>query len=279
MNKFALIMRNAMHKACLLYTSGKTEVALRGAFKAVMDSKQVAYLVPTTILAQQHYNTFLQRMRDFPIKVEMMSRFRTPKQQKEIAKKVATGEIDILIGTHRILQKDVAFKDLGLLIIDEEQRFGVKHKEIIKEMKQDVDVLTLSATPIPRTLHMSLTGVRDMSVIAQPPEDRYPVQTYILEYDKEVIRDAVLKELGRNGQIYYVFNRVEGIYKVANDLQEMAPGARIAVGHGQMSERELESVMMDTLKGEVDILVCTTIIETGLDISNINTIILSLIHI
>ena len=253
---------------------GKTEIALRAAFKALMDSKQVAYLVPTTILAQQHYNTFVQRMKDFPITVEMMSRFRTPKQLEKIAQRVSTGQVDVVIGTHRLLQKDMNFKDLGLLIIDEEQRFGVKHKEMIKELKQDVDVLTLTATPIPRTLHMSLTGIRDMSVIAQPPEDRYPVQTYVLEYDKQVIRDAILKELGRNGQIYYVYNRVEGIYKIANMLQEMAPNARIAVGHGQMSERELESVMMQTLSGEVDILVCTTIIETGLDISNINTIII-----
>ncbi len=253
---------------------GKTEVALRGAFKAVMDSKQVAYLVPTTILAQQHYNTFRSRMAEYPVNVEMMSRFRTPKQLKEIARRVSTGEIDVLIGTHRILQKDVTFKNLGLLIIDEEQRFGVKDKEIIKELKTDVDVLTLSATPIPRTLHMSLIGVRDMSVITRPPEDRYPVQTFVLEHDKEVIRDAVLKELGRGGQVYYVYNRVEGIYKIANELQQMAPDARIAVGHGQMSERELENVMMDTLNGEVDILVCTTIIETGLDIPNINTIII-----
>ncbi len=253
---------------------GKTEVALRAAFKALMDSKQVAYLVPTTILAQQHFNTFVQRMQDFPINVEMMSRFRTSAQQKKIAEKIATGEVDVIIGTHRILQKDIKFKNLGLLIIDEEQRFGVTHKELIKELKKDVDVLTLSATPIPRTLHMSLVGVRDMSIIAQPPEDRYPVQTYILEYDNSVVRDAILKELGRNGQVYYVYNRVEGIYKVANRLQEMAPNARIAVGHGQMSERELEDVMMQTLNGDIDILVCTTIIETGLDIPNINTIII-----
>ncbi len=253
---------------------GKTEVALRGAFKAVMDSKQVAYLVPTTILAQQHYNTFRSRMAEYPVNVEMMSRFRTPKQLKEIARRVGSGEIDVLIGTHRILQKDVKFKDLGLLIIDEEQRFGVKDKEIIKELKTNVDVLTLSATPIPRTLHMSLIGVRDMSVITRPPEDRYPVQTFVLEHDKEVVRDAILKELGRNGQVYYVYNRVEGIHKVANELQEMAPNARIAVGHGQMSERELETVMVEALNGEIDILVCTTIIETGLDIPNINTIII-----
>ncbi|MFA7637632.1 MAG: transcription-repair coupling factor, partial [Monoglobales bacterium] len=253
---------------------GKTEIALRAAFKALMDNKQVAYLVPTTILAQQHYNTFVQRMKDFPVTVEMMSRFRTPKQLATTAEKLAKGQVDVVIGTHRLLQKDISFKDLGLLIIDEEQRFGVKHKELIKELKQDVDVLTLTATPIPRTLHMSLTGIRDMSVIAQPPEDRYPVQTYVLEYDKQVIRDAILKELGRNGQVYYVYNRVEGIYKIANTLQEMAPNARIAVGHGQMSERELESVMMQTISGEIDILVCTTIVETGLDIPNINTIII-----
>lgn len=254
---------------------GKTEVALRAAFKAVMDSKQVAYLVPTTILAQQHYNTFVQRMREYDmINIEMLSRFRTPKQQKEIVKRINSGETDIIIGTHRILQNDLIFKDLGLLIIDEEQRFGVKHKEKIKELKTNIDVLTLSATPIPRTLHMSLTGVRDMSVIAMPPEDRHPVQTYILEYDKETVKNAVNRELARNGQVYYVYNRVEGIYKIANTLQEMAPDARIAVGHGQMSERELEDVMMRTLSGEIDILVCTTIIETGLDIPNINTIII-----
>lgn len=253
---------------------GKTEVALRGAFKAVMDSKQVAYLVPTTILAQQHYNTFAERMKDYPIKVEMLSRFRSKKEQDETVKRLFTGETDIVIGTHRLLQKDVKFKDLGLLIIDEEQRFGVKHKEVIKEMKKNIDVLTLSATPIPRTLHMSLIGVRDMSVIARPPEDRYPVQTYVLEYDRETIRNAILKELGRGGQVYYVYNRIDGIFDIANELQKMAPGARIAVGHGQMSERELEKVMMNTLNGDVDILVCTTIIETGLDIPNINTIII-----
>ena len=253
---------------------GKTEVALRGAFKAVMDSKQVAYLVPTTILAQQHFNTFTNRMKDYPIKIEMLSRFCSKKEQTATVKRLLTGETDIVIGTHRLLQKDIKFKDLGLLIIDEEQRFGVKHKEVIKELKKNVDVLTLSATPIPRTLHMSLIGVRDMSVISRPPEDRYPVQTYVLEYDKETIRNAVLKELGRGGQVYYVFNRIDGIFEAANELQKMAPGARIAVGHGQMSERELESVMMATLNGEVDILVCTTIIETGLDIPNINTIII-----
>ncbi len=254
---------------------GKTEVALRAAFKAVMDSKQVAYLVPTTILAQQHYNTFASRMRDFPaINVEMLSRFRTPKQQKEIVKRVNSGEIDIIIGTHRILQEDLQFKDLGLLIIDEEQRFGVKHKEKIKTLKNSIDVLTLTATPIPRTLHMSLTGIRDMSVIAMPPEDRYPVQTFIAEYDKELIREAIAREVGRGGQVYYVYNRVESIYKVAQEISDLIDGVRVSVAHGQMSERELEIIMMQMLAGEIDVLVCTTIIETGLDIQNANTIII-----
>ena len=254
---------------------GKTEVALRAAFKAVMDSKQVAYLVPTTILAQQHYNTFVSRMADFAaINIEMLSRFRTPKQQKEIVKRVNSGEIDIIIGTHRILQEDLQFKDLGLLIIDEEQRFGVKHKEKIKTLKNSIDVLTLTATPIPRTLHMSLTGIRDMSVIAMPPEDRYPVQTFIAEYDKELIREAISREVGRGGQVYYVYNRVESIYKVAQEISDMIDGVRVSVAHGQMSERELELIMMQMLDGEIDVLVCTTIIETGLDIPNANTIII-----
>lgn len=253
---------------------GKTEVAIRAAFKAIMDDKQVAYLVPTTILAQQQYNTFQQRMKDYPIQIEMLCRFRTPKQQKEIVKKVANGGINIIIGTHRLLQKDVAFQDLGLLIIDEEQRFGVKDKEKIKALKQNIDVLTLTATPIPRTLHMAMIGIRDMSVIANPPENRHPVQTFILEHDKDVLREAILKELGRGGQVYYVHNRVEGIEHIADELSKMVPEARIAVGHGKMSEHELEEIMMDTLAGEIDILVCTTIIETGLDIPNINTIII-----
>ncbi len=253
---------------------GKTEVALRAAFKAVMDGKQVAYLVPTTVLARQHYNTFMSRMAQYPITVEMMCRFRTPKQQKEIAKKVKEGVVDIVIGTHRILQKDMAFKDLGLLIIDEEQRFGVGDKEKIKELKNTVDVLTLSATPIPRTMHMAMIGIRDMSVLNEPPSNRYPVQTYVMEYDREVVKEAILKELDRGGQIYYVFNRVEGIERIAAEIQNMAPDARVAVAHGQMSEKQLEDIMVSAMEGEIDILVCTTIIETGLDIPNINTIII-----
>lgn len=253
---------------------GKTEVAIRAAFKAIMDDKQVAYLVPTTILAQQQYNTFQQRMKDYPVQIEMLCRFRTPKQQKEIVQKVKNGSINIIIGTHRLLQKDVAFRDLGLLIIDEEQRFGVKDKEKIKALKQNIDVLTLTATPIPRTLHMAMIGIRDMSVISNPPENRHPVQTFILEYDRDVLREAIQKELGRGGQVYYVHNRVEGIERIAEEISKMVPEARIAVGHGKMSERELEEIMMETLAGEIDILVCTTIIETGLDIPNINTIII-----
>jgi len=253
---------------------GKTEVAIRAAFKSVMDGKQVAYLVPTTILAQQHYNNFVQRMKDFPIKIEMLSRFRSPAEQKNIIKGIKTGEIDIVIGTHRILQKDLQFKDLGLLIIDEEQRFVVTHKEKLKSLKQNVDVLTLTATPIPRTLHMSMLGIRDMSIIEEPPEDRYPVQTYVLEYNPSLIQDAIIRELNRGGQVYYLFNRVKGIQKVAQDIQQMVPEAKVVVGHGQMSENELEEVMMKVLNGEADILVCTTIIETGLDIPNVNTIII-----
>jgi len=253
---------------------GKTEVAIRAAFKCVIDGKQVAYLVPTTILAQQHYNNFVQRMKDFPVKVEMLSRFRNPGEQQNIIKELKTGEIDIVIGTHRILQNDVNFKDLGLLIIDEEQRFGVTHKEKLKNLKRNVDVLTLTATPIPRTLHMSMVGLRDMSVIEEPPEDRYPVQTYVLEYNYSLIQDAIIRELNRGGQVYYLYNRVKGIHKVAQEIQRMVPDARIAVGHGQMSERELEDVMLKVLNGEADILVCTTIIETGLDIPNVNTIII-----
>ncbi len=253
---------------------GKTEVALRGAFKAVMDNKQVAYLVPTTILAQQHYHTFMQRMKDFPITVEMLSRFRTSAQQKAIIKKLKSGEVDVVIGTHRLLQKDIAFSDLGFLIIDEEQRFGVTHKEKIKELKKDVDVLTLTATPIPRTLHMAMVGIRDMSVISQPPEDRYPVQTFILEHNRDIVYEAVRKELDRGGQVYYVHNRVEGIHKTAADLQKAFPDANVAVGHGQMHESELEDIMEGVIENEIDILVCTTIIETGLDIPNINTIVI-----
>lgn len=253
---------------------GKTEVALRAAFKAVDDSKQVAYLVPTTILALQHYNTFVERMKKFPMKVEMLSRFRTVAQQKQTLARLKTGETDVVIGTHRLLQKDLEFKDLGLLIIDEEQRFGVSHKEKLKEMRKDVDVLTLTATPIPRTLHMAMVNIRDMSVISQPPENRYPVQTYVMEHNEDVIHDAIRKEIGRGGQVYYLHNRVNDIYSVAQRLQKAIPEARVGVGHGKMDTDELEDVMMSVLNDEVNVLVCTTIIETGLDIPNVNTIII-----
>lgn len=253
---------------------GKTEVALRAAFKAVTAGYQVAYLVPTTILASQHYNTFKQRMKDYPINVALLSRFCTQTQEKHVKKGLSTGEIDVVIGTHKLLGKTVKFKKLGLLVIDEEQRFGVAHKEKIKEIRKEVDVLTLSATPIPRTLHMSLTGIRDMSVINEPPSERFPVSTYVLEYDEDVVREAINKELGRGGQVYYLYNRIEGIFKAANRIAELVPGARIAVAHGRMHESELERIMMDVSEGEVDILICTTIIETGLDIPNVNTIII-----
>lgn len=253
---------------------GKTEVAMRAAFKCVMDSMQVAYLVPTTILAQQHYNNFCARMKDFPIKIEMLSRFRSKKEQQQIVKKVQNGEIDIIIGTHRLLQKDVKFHSLGLLIVDEEQRFGVGHKERIKEMKQDVDVLTLSATPIPRTLHMAMVGIRDLSVITEPPQDRYPVQTFVLENNAAVIQNAMERELARGGQVYYLFNRVDGIERKAAQIKELMPDANVAVAHGKMSETQLEEIMVGLMNGETDILVCTTIIETGLDIANVNTIII-----
>lgn len=253
---------------------GKTEVALRAAFKAINDSKQVAYLCPTTVLAMQHYNTFIKRMQAFPVKVEMLSRFRTAAQQKKIIKQLKTGEIDVIIGTHRILQKDIEFKDLGLLVVDEEQRFGVAHKERLKEIKKNVDVLTMTATPIPRTLHMAMISVRDMSVLSEPPENRYPVQTYVLEDNSSIIIDAIKNELSRGGQVYYLFNRVKGIYSKAAWLQSQIPDARIAVGHGKMKEGELEDIMYDMVNGSTDILVCTTIIETGLDIPNANTIII-----
>lgn len=254
---------------------GKTEVAIRAAFKTIQDGKQVAYLVPTTILARQHYLTFSQRMENYPVKVEMMSRFRTPKQQKETIANLSSGRTDIVIGTHRILSKDMKFKDLGLVIIDEEQRFGVKHKDKLKELRKNVNVLTLSATPIPRTLHMSMTGIRDMSVLAEPPDDRIPIQTYVLDYDPECIKDAIHRELARNGQVYYLYNRVTNISDVTSKLQQLVPEANFAYAHGQMSQRELENIMMDFMDGEIDVLVCTTIIETGLDISNVNTIIIS----
>lgn len=253
---------------------GKTEVAVRAAFKAVTEGKQVAFLVPTTILAQQHYNNMVQRFSDFPFKIDMISRFRTPAQQKKTMQAVKEGNVDILIGTHRILQKDISFKDLGLLIIDEEQRFGVTHKEKMKEFKKNVDVLTLSATPIPRTLHMSLVGVRDISVIETPPEERYPIQTYVVEYNDQLIRDAILRELNRGGQVYFVHNRVEYIQEMANYVAKLVPEAKVSIAHGQMGERELEKVIVEFMKGESDILVSTTIIETGMDIQNVNTMII-----
>lgn len=252
---------------------GKTEVALRAAFKCVMDGKQVAFLVPTTILAEQHYKNMKNRFSDFPIKVDMVSRFRTTKQQKDTLQRLKEGNVDILIGTHRIVSKDIQFKDLGLLIIDEEQRFGVKQKEKIKNLKKNVDVLTLSATPIPRTLHMSLTGVRDISVIETPPEERYPVQTYVVEQNDQLIRDAIIREIGRDGQVYFVYNRVENIESMAKYVQELVPEARVGIAHGQMAERELEKEMIDFMSGEHNVLICTTIIETGMDIQNVNTII------
>ena len=253
---------------------GKTEVAIRAAFKAIQDGKQVAFLVPTTILAQQHYNTFTQRMKDFPVTVELMSRFRTPAQQKQAIAGLKSGHVDIVIGTHRILSKDIIFKDLGLLIIDEEQMFGVGHKEKIKQLKSNVDVLSLSATPIPRTLHMSLIGIRDMSVLEEPPVDRLPIQTYVMEFNEEMIREAINRELARNGQVYYVYNRVNNIEEITNEIQKLVPDAVVRYAHGQMSERKLEQIMYEFINGEIDVLVSTTIIETGLDISNVNTMII-----
>ena len=252
---------------------GKTEVAIRAAFKAVMDHKQVAYLVPTTVLANQQYEGFKSRMEEFAINVELLNRFRTKKEQTEIVKKLKLGEIDIVIGTHRLLSKDVEFKDLGLLIIDEEHRFGVKDKEKIKELKNYVDVLAMTATPIPRTLHMSIVGVRDMSVIYEPPQNRKPVQTYLLEYDEEIISEAITKELERNGQVFYLFNRVEDIEKKANQIQNLVPEAKVAFAHGKMSGKELEEIMMQFVNQEINVLVCTTILESGIDIPNANTII------
>ena len=253
---------------------GKTEVAIRAAFKAVQDNKQVVYLVPTTILAQQHYNTFVQRMKDYPVRVDLLCRFRTAAQQKKTLTDLKKGFVDIIIGTHRVLSKDVEFKDLGLLIIDEEQRFGVTHKEKIKKLKENVDVMTLTATPIPRTLHMSLIGIRDMSVLEEPPIDRVPIQTYVMEYNDELVREAICRELNRDGQVYYVYNRVNDIGEVASRISRLVPEARVEFAHGQMSERELEKIMYGFISGEIDVLVSTTIIETGLDISNVNTMII-----
>ncbi len=253
---------------------GKTEIAIRAAFKAVQEGKQVVYLVPTTILAQQHYNTFVQRMKDFPVRVELMSRFRTPSEVKKTITDLQKGMVDIVIGTHRVLSQDVKFKDLGLLIIDEEQRFGVAHKEKIKKLKENVDVLTLTATPIPRTLHMSLIGIRDMSVLEEAPEDRLPIQTFVCEYNEELVREAISRELARDGQVYYVYNRVNNIADVAVQIAKLVPEATVAFAHGQMKEHELEKIMYDFINGEIDVLVSTTIIETGLDISNVNTMII-----
>ena len=253
---------------------GKTEVAIRAAFKAVSDSRQVAYLVPTTILAEQHYNTFKERMKDFPIEIRLLCRFCTPKEVRETIKDLKAGRVDIVIGTHRLLSKDVEFKQLGLLIIDEEQRFGVTHKEKIKQMKVNVDVLTLTATPIPRTLHMSLIGVRDMSILEEPPVDRRAIQTYVLEYDPELVREAIRRELARKGQVFYVYNRVNNIDEITRQVSVLVPEAVVEYAHGQMSERELEDIMLRFIKGEIDVLVSTTIIETGLDIPNANTMII-----
>lgn len=253
---------------------GKTEIAIRAAFKAVMDGKQVAVLVPTTILAGQHYNTFVQRMRDYSVEVGMLSRLRTPKENRETVEKLQKGAIDIVIGTHRLLAKDVVYKDLGLLIVDEEQRFGVTHKEKLKQLKNDIDVLTLTATPIPRTLHMSLVGIRDMSVLEEPPVDRMPIQTFVMEKNDEIVREAILRELGRGGQVYYVYNRVANMDIIAGEVQKLVPEAIVAYAHGQMNERELERTMFAFVNGEIDVLVSTTIVETGLDIPNVNTIII-----
>ena len=253
---------------------GKTEIALRAAFKAIQDGKQVVYLVPTTILAQQHYNTFIQRMKEFPVRVDLLSRFRSPTQVKKTLEDLKRGLVDVVIGTHRVLSKDVQFKSLGLLIIDEEQRFGVTHKEKIKQLKENIDVLTLTATPIPRTLHMSLAGIRDMSVLEEPPVDRVPIQTYVMEYNDEMVREAINRELARNGQVYYVYNREQNIEEVADHVASLVKNATVVFAHGQMRERQLEQIMLDFVNGEIDVLVSTTIIETGLDIPNANTIII-----
>ncbi|MFA6079462.1 MAG: DEAD/DEAH box helicase, partial [Candidatus Omnitrophota bacterium] len=254
---------------------GKTEVALRAAFKAVMDNKQVAMLVPTTILAEQHYNTFKSRMKKYPVSIEMLSRFRSDEEQKNAVKALADGTADIVIGTHRLLSGDIKFKDLGLVIIDEEQRFGVRHKEYLKKLRVTVDVLTLTATPIPRTLYLALMGGRDISTINTPPSERRPVNTEVVHFDDAIIKDAITKELARNGQIFFVSNRVQGIEKIAQHVMNLVPEARIAVAHGQMPEKALESTMMKFIKGEIDCLISTTIIESGIDIPNANTLIIN----
>lgn len=253
---------------------GKTEIAIRAAFKAVQENKQVVYLVPTTVLAQQHYNTFTQRLKDYPVRVDLMCRFRSAAWQKKTVEDTKRGLVDIVIGTHRVLSDDLEYKDLGLLIIDEEQRFGVQHKEKIKKLKENVDVLTLTATPIPRTLHMSLIGIRDMSVLEEAPNDRMPIQTYVMEYNDEMVREAIQRELSRQGQVYYVYNKVKDIDEIAARIQKLVPEATVAYAHGQMREHKLENIMLDFINGEIDVLVSTTIIETGLDISNANTMII-----
>jgi len=254
---------------------GKTEVAMRAAFKAVMDNKQVAILVPTTILAEQHYYNFSKRLEGFPVKVGMLSRFRTKLEQKKIVKETSEGQVDIVIGTHRLLSKDVSFKDLGLVIIDEEQRFGVKSKEKLKHFRLLADVMTLTATPIPRTLYMALSGARDMSVISTPPTNRMAVKTQLIGYDEDIIQEAINRELARNGQVFFLHNRVENIEVIANNIKKLAPQARVAIGHGQMSGRLLEEIMLKFLKHEIDILVCTTIIESGIDVPMANTLIVN----
>jgi transcription-repair coupling factor (superfamily II helicase) len=254
---------------------GKTEVALRAAFKAVLDNKQVAVLVPTTVLAQQHFKTFVERLQAFPVRVEVLSRFRSEKDTKKVLADLAVGAVDICIGTHRLIQRDVQFHNLGLVIIDEEQRFGVMHKERLKQLRKEVDVLTLTATPIPRTLHMAMVGVRDMSTMETPPEDRLPIKTFVTEFDNGLIREAILRELDRGGQVYFVHNRVQNIHFIAEQLRKLVPEAAVAVGHGQMHEDQLERVMLDFANGKHDVLVCSTIIESGLDIPNVNTIIVN----
>ncbi len=266
--------RNMDRLVCGDVGFGKTEIAIRAAFKAIQEGKQVVYLVPTTILAQQHYNTFSQRMKDFPVRVDLLCRFRSPAEQKKTIQDLKKGWVDVVIGTHRLLSKDVQYKDLGLLIIDEEQRFGVAHKEKIKQIKTNIDVLTLTATPIPRTLHMSLIGIRDMSVLEEAPQQRTPIQTYVMEYNEEMIREAIYREMARGGQVFYVFNRVKQIADVAAKISSLVPDARVAFAHGQMHERELEDTMYQFINGELDVLISTTIIETGLDISNVNTMII-----
>jgi transcription-repair coupling factor (superfamily II helicase) len=254
---------------------GKTEVAMRAAFKAVMEGKQVAVLAPTTVLVYQHYKTFQQRFSPFPARVEMLSRFRTKKEQKEVAKAVQAGAVDVVIGTHRLLSKDISFKDLGLLVVDEEQRFGVAHKERIKQMRKKVDVIAMSATPIPRTLNMSLAGLRDMSVIETPPRDRLAIQTHVVLFSEPVVRSAIELELQRSGQVFFVHNRVETIYTIAELVQRLVPQARIGVGHGQMAEKDLENIILKFIRHELDVLVSTTIIENGIDIPLANTIIIN----